>query len=128
MRVDELERELRAERPEPDPDFARRLDEWAAAGFPRDRGLGPRPPAPARRGVAARALWERITSVPPRRVLLPRSGAVATVLVVIGVAISQNGDPTGSTGARATALGDRRARGPGEPAAGQEARPATRAG
>ena len=35
MTVEELERELRAERIEPDPEFARRLDEWAGAGFPR---------------------------------------------------------------------------------------------
>ena len=52
MRADELERELRAERPAPDPEFARRLDEWAAQGFPRDRGLGPRAGA-RRRGVVA---------------------------------------------------------------------------
>ena len=41
MRVDELERELRAQRPETDRPSPRRLDEWAEAGFPRDRGLGP---------------------------------------------------------------------------------------
>ena len=38
MTTDEIERELRAMRPEPDPDFARRLDEWAAADFPPGRG------------------------------------------------------------------------------------------
>ena len=43
MRIDELERELRAERPGPSPDFARRLDEWAEAGFPRDRRARTRP-------------------------------------------------------------------------------------
>ena len=54
MRIEELEREVRAERPAPEPDFARRLDEWAAAGFPRDAGLGPRsvtPGAPASCGA-----------------------------------------------------------------------------
>jgi hypothetical protein len=91
MRVDELERELRAERPEPDLDFARRLDEWAEAGFPRDRGLGPR--TAERRGPLAR-LWERVRSVPPRRLVLP-AGAVATAVVVVGVAITQY-EPGGS--------------------------------
>ena len=68
MRIDELERELRAERPEPSLDFARRLDEWAEAGFPRDRGLGPR--TAEGKGPLARA-WDRLTSAPPRRILLP---------------------------------------------------------
>ncbi|HEY8001755.1 MAG TPA: DUF4349 domain-containing protein [Solirubrobacterales bacterium] len=91
MRVEELERELRAERPEPSLDFARRLDEWAEAGFPRDRGLGPR--TASRSGALHRA-WDRLTSIPPRRVLLP-AGAVATVVVVAGVAISRNAaEPT----------------------------------
>ena len=51
MRIEELEREVRAERAAPEPDFARRLDEWAAAGFPRDAGLGPRSLVP--RGAGA---------------------------------------------------------------------------
>ncbi len=85
MRIDELERELRAERPEPSLDFARRLDEWAEAGFPRDRGLGPR--TAAGKGPLARA-WDRLTSTPPRRILLP-AGAVATIVVVAGVVIGQ---------------------------------------
>ena len=41
MRVEELERELRAERQQLEPDFAGRLDDWAAAGFPREGGFGP---------------------------------------------------------------------------------------
>jgi hypothetical protein len=85
MRVEELERELRAERPEPDLDFARRLDEWAEAGFPRDRGLGPR--TTERQGPLAR-LWERITAVPARRLVLP-VGAAATACVVAAVAVTQ---------------------------------------
>jgi hypothetical protein len=94
MRVEELERELRAERPGPSQDFARRLDEWAADGFPRDRGLGPR--VAGRRGPLGRA-WDRLTSTPPRRILLP-AGAVATVVVVAGVALSRPGDePTSLT-------------------------------
>lgn len=92
MRVEELERELRGERPAPDPEFARRLDEWAAQGFPRDRGLGPR--AGAGRGGPA-ALWARISAVPPRRVLMP-VGAAATLLVVVGVVVGQNRGATES--------------------------------
>ena len=94
MRVEELERELRAERPEPSQDFARRLDEWAADGFPRDRGLGPR--LAERKGPLGRA-WDRRTSTPPRRILMP-AGAVATVAVVAGVALSRPGEePTSLT-------------------------------
>lgn len=102
MRIEELERELRAERPEPEPEFARRLDEWAAAGFPRDRGLGPRSAAPAGAGAMRRA-WERITSGPRLRVLAP-AGSVAVMLVVIGVAISQSGDEGEGLSGRATSL------------------------
>ena len=93
MRIDELERELRAERPEPSLDFARRLDEWAEAGFPPDRGLGPR--TAAGKGPLARA-WDRLTSTPPRRILLP-AGAVATVVVVAGVVIGQAGRISGGS-------------------------------
>jgi len=91
MRFEALERELRAQRPEVDQDFARRLDEWAAAGFPRDRGLGP---GVQRRAGAARRLWDRLTAVPPRQIALP-VGAVATVAVIAGVVISNNGSDTG---------------------------------
>src|SRR6188768_1086498 len=94
MRVDELERELRADRPEPDMDFARRLDEWAESGFPRDRGLGP---SLASRAGFARRLWDRFTATPPRRILLP-AGAVATVAVVAGVAISNLDSINGTDG------------------------------
>ena len=80
MRLEELERELRAERPEPELDFARRLDEWAEAGFPRDRGLGP---GNAARAGALRRIWDRISSTPPRRMLVP-AGAVATAVVIAG--------------------------------------------
>ncbi len=90
MTTEELERELRAMRSEPDPDFARRLDEWAAADFPANAGLGPRVGAQGRAGGSLRRVWERIAAVPPRRVLMP-VGAVATVAVVAAVAISQGG-------------------------------------
>ncbi len=104
MKVEELERELRAARPEPSVDFARRLDEWAEAGFPPDRGLGPRAGAAGRSLPAVdglRRLWHRLSATPPRRILLP-AGAVATVVVVAGVAISQNGSDTGGFTSRTT--------------------------
>lgn len=88
MRIDELERELRAERAELDPEIARRLDEWAATGFARDRGLGPR--AGASSGAFGR-LWRRLRVAPPRRVLVP-VGSTATMLIVLAVAISQSGE------------------------------------
>ena len=118
MTVEELERELRAERPDLDPEFARRLDEWAAQGFRRDRGLGPR--AEARRRGAA--LWARISATPPRRILAP-VGAAATLLVVVGIVVGQNEDPAGLAGGS----GDRdQAATPSfstEPAGGEKAAP-----
>lgn len=91
MRVEELERELRTERPEPEQEFTRRLDDWAAAGFPRDRGLGPQ----AGRGTSGlERAWERLRAAAPRRVLIP-VGAAATLVVVAAVAISQR-DTTGT--------------------------------
>jgi len=99
MRIDELERELRAERPEAAPDFCSRLDDWAASGFPSDSGLGPRAlgaGATAGPGRLGRA-WQRLTDVSPRRVLLP-IGAAATVLVVVGIAVSQRDTPATELG------------------------------
>src|SRR4051794_3871851 len=82
---DELTRLLEAERPELDSKFARELDEWAAAGFPR-----------AARPLASREKpWftkvrDRINATPPRRLLAP-VGALATLGVVVAVAIAQIG-------------------------------------
>lgn len=96
MRLDELERELRAERPEVDPDFANRLDEWAARGFPRGGEVDPRrsrhgggafPPSRLRRA------WRRLRATPPRRILAPVSAA-ATLVIIVGVAVTQI-EPTG---------------------------------
>ena len=89
MTTEELEKELREMRSEPDPDFARRLDEWAAADFPADAGLSPSVGARKRAGGSLRRVWERIAAVPPRRVLMP-VGAAATLAVVAAVAINQN--------------------------------------
>ncbi len=101
MRVEELERELRDERPRTGPEFSRRLDDWAAAGFPRDRGLGPRA---GRSADGLRGLWERVTAVPPRRLLLP-VGAAATLFVVVGIALS-GGDGSGGGGETVTSALD----------------------
>jgi hypothetical protein len=92
MRVEELERNLRAERPELDPQFAAKLDEWAAAGFPRGGELGS--------GISladrVRNRWDRLRARPPRRYLLP-VGAAATLFVVIGIGVSQlGGDDQGA--------------------------------
>ena len=133
MRIDELERELRAERPEAAPDFCSRLDDWAASGFPSDSGLGPRAlgaGATAGPGRLGR-LRRRLPNLSPRRVLLPL-GAAATVLVVVGVAISQQGGsdlssssgresaPSGA-GARAGGLEDASAGDSGSAASGAAA-------
>jgi hypothetical protein len=92
----ELARETRAARPAPDADFGARLDEWAAAGFPREgrpTGSGPGQVPPALGG-----LREWLSSLPPRRLLAP-VGAVATLLVAVVVGISVSGQLGGSNGA-----------------------------
>jgi hypothetical protein len=81
MRVEDLERELRAERPEIDPEFARGLDDWAAAGFPR----GGRQSTGGLLDALAR-FRDRLRGTPPRRVLLP-VGAAATLILVVGVGV-----------------------------------------
>lgn len=112
MKADELERALLEERPEPDQDFARRLDEWADAGFPRDRGLGPQALGSSGGGAGAfERAWERIRTIPPRRVLMP-VGAAATILVVAGVALSQR-DGTTSLSEAPTAVNEDSAAEPG---------------
>ena len=77
---EELAGALREERAEVDPAFAASLDDWAAAGFPRAQrpGAARRVPSP----------WERLRATPPRKVLLP-VGAAASLLVVVGIGISQ---------------------------------------
>jgi hypothetical protein len=112
MRVEDLERELRAQRPEIDADFARRLDDWAAAGFPRGHGLAPvhRRGSP---GDRFRARWQRLRSVPPRRILLP-VGAAVTLIVVVGVgikAIDDVGGSSGDDGPQSTAVSEHTANG-----------------
>jgi hypothetical protein len=73
----ELARALTEERPDTDPVFAADLDHKVAEGFPRPGRLA--------------ELQKTLTAVPPRRILA-RAGAAATVLVVVGVTISQSGE------------------------------------
>jgi hypothetical protein len=72
----ELARALREERLGAEPGFAARLDQRVADGFPRPGRL--------------EGLRKRLTAAPPRRILAP-AGAAATLLVVVGVAVSQSG-------------------------------------
>ena len=93
MNTEELKRELRAERPQAETEFTSRLDDWAASGFPHDSGLGPRAlgaGAVAGSGRFGR-WWQRLTDLSPRQAMLPL-GAAATLLIVVGVAVSQSGD------------------------------------
>jgi Domain of unknown function (DUF4349) len=75
-----LARAVREERPVPDADFARGLDERAAAGFPR----------PPRRLPSITSLRPRFS----RRILLPAMGAAASLLAVVLVASSLLDDDT----------------------------------
>jgi Domain of unknown function (DUF4349) len=90
----ELASNARAEAPAPESDFAARLDEWAAAGFPRDGRVSDG--GEGERGPALRTLRGRLQSVPPRRLLLP-VGAAATVLVAAAVGISVSDQIGGSS-------------------------------
>lgn len=75
----ELATLLRQERQEPGPAFAAELDRWAAAGFPRAERPGAKP---------ATGLRARLALAPPSRILAT-AGAAFTLLVVVGVGISQ---------------------------------------
>jgi hypothetical protein len=90
----QLARDARAEGSAPESDFAARLDEWAAAGFPRDGRVSDG--GEGERGPALGGLQERLQSGPPRRLLLP-VGAVATVLVAVAVGVSVSDQLGGSS-------------------------------
>jgi hypothetical protein len=94
MRVDDLERELRAARPEVDPQFASKLDEWAAAGFPRGGMLEQRARSRASGWIRRAEARIRGPRPPARRILLP-VGAAATLVIVVGVALTQGGSLDG---------------------------------
>src|SRR5215218_3573728 len=90
----ELAVNARAERSGPDPDFAAKLDEWAAAGFPRESRPGGGDEQEG--AVAASGLWERLRALPPRR-LLVSAGAAATFVVPVAVGISVSDQIGGDT-------------------------------
>jgi hypothetical protein len=87
---EELLDAVRDERPSIDDEFAAMLDERAARGFPRRR--------PSRWS----ALADRVRAVPPRRLIAP-AGAVATLLVVVGVSISALGGFGSESGSTSSA-------------------------
>src|SRR3954447_17702725 len=90
----ELARDARGVSTAPHSDFAAKLDEWAAAGFPRDGRLGSG--GGGGRGSGPGGLRQRLHSVPPRRLLLS-AGAAATLLVAAAVGISVSDQLGGSS-------------------------------
>jgi hypothetical protein len=90
---EELARELRLERPEPDPEFADALDRWAAQGFPRGGPdiAGGRRLFGDRAGGRLAELRTRMAGVPARRLLLPVLPALP-LLLIIGLVISLSGE------------------------------------
>ena len=95
---------LTAERPEVDTEFARKLDEWAAAGFPRGSRPSAQPQsAPAGGGgrEGMRGLFDRLSAVPPRRILAPVA-AFACLAVVASVSVSQVSTDSGNDPANST--------------------------
>jgi hypothetical protein len=93
--ISELARETRVLRPDPRPEFAAGLDEWAAAGFP--RGARPTGPDEEAGGPVLGGLVDRLRAVPTRRLLAP-AGAVATLLVAVIVGVSVSDRIGGSDG------------------------------
>jgi hypothetical protein len=109
-RDEQLVAELRALRPTPRPEFAAKLDERAAAGFPRRSHL------PRLR-----------LALPSRRVLIP-AGALAVVAVAAVIAISATvaDNETGSeSGAGGALLGDLHMSDSGSPGPVEEVAPST---
>src|SRR5436190_21402713 len=75
--------ETRSLRSAPGPAFANRLDERVGEGFPREGHF-----------ETARS---SLVAIPPRRVLMPLAAA-ATLLIAVGVGISQLGGSSGGGG------------------------------
>jgi hypothetical protein len=87
--------DARADRPALEPDFGTKLDQWAAAGFPREGRPGAREEEAT--DSALSGLLERVRSVPPRR-LLVSAGAAATLVVAVAVGIGVSDQLGGSGG------------------------------
>src|SRR3954451_22285225 len=87
--------DARADRPALEPDFGTKLDQWAAADFPREGRPGVR--SEKETGSALSGLLERLRSTPPRRLLLS-TGAAATLVVAVGVGIGVSDQLGGSSG------------------------------
>lgn len=87
--------DARAHRPAVEPDFGTKLDQWAAAGFPREGRPGAR--AEEETGSALSGLFERLRSMPPRHLLLS-TGAAATFVVAVAVGIGVSGQLGESNG------------------------------
>ena len=81
-------RELRAERAETTPALAAQLDRWAASGFAKAERRKASP------GSEAAQRSARFAGIVPRGLIAP-VGAVATLAVVVGIAISSGGLDTG---------------------------------
>jgi negative regulator of sigma E activity len=92
MTLEELERELRAERPELDADFARKLDDWAAGGFPRGGEPGSKPSRLSLRDRRARRRTQPRKR--PRRnwlgTLAPAGGVAAFLALVVALGVVSN--------------------------------------
>jgi Domain of unknown function (DUF4349) len=89
------------ERPSIDAEFAALLDERATAGFPRtDRAAS-----------GAAGLLDRLRAIPPRRLIAP-AAAVATLLVVVGVAITAIGGFSGGGGSSSSGVSSAPSAGP----------------
>ena len=84
-RDDRLAAELRALRPAPSPEFAAKLDERAAAGFPRRTRL-------------PRVSFGRLRALPPRRLLIPAGGLAVLAIAVSTTVISSNDHEKANTG------------------------------
>jgi hypothetical protein len=76
-RDDRLAAELRALRPAPSPKFAAKLDERAAAGFPR-------------RSRWPRLSLDRLPAMSPRRWLIPASGVAVVAIAIATTVISSD--------------------------------------
>jgi hypothetical protein len=92
-----LARELVDERELPDPEFAARLDRWAADGFPSGRSPDPRTGDGGSEASGLARMRQRLAAAQPRRIVAP--AAAGLILVVIAaVAISHSGEIGGSQG------------------------------